>query len=264
MNKSLRYILLAAQATLALIFIGFMLHGVIVLAGPVGPSTLPNGEGPVVVVLKYFLPATLHIIVSMVAAVLLCLFYRANTGAEAQLLPTLFLMITLSNIKVMPLYTSITHIMLLSPYSLSLIYHFATLFTAYLLVGSGLFQQGISSSKLTQYIVLGAILSVFLTILTPVSLNTVQFLTEISFTDGMFANIIYILELLAITNFAIVAIREKNRHNTGRCIAFILLILGNSLLNNFQQIVMNALGLVFYIAGVVMLVMVTRTYHIWA
>ena len=264
MNKSLRYILLAAQATLALIFIGFMLHGVIVLAGPVGPSTLPNGGGPVLVVLKYFLPATLHIIVSMVAAVLLCLFYRANTGAEAQLLPTLFLMITLGNIKVLPLYTSITHIMLLSPYILSLIYHFAMLFTAYLLVGSGLFQQGISSSKLSQYIVLGAILSVFLTVLTPVSLNTVQFLTEASLTDKMFATIIYLLEILAIINFVVVAVREKNRHNTGRCIAFILLIIGNSLLSSFQLIAMNTIGLVLYIAGVAILVMVTRTYHIWA
>ncbi len=216
------------------------------------------------VVLKYFLPATLHIIVSMVAAVLLCLFYRANTGAEAQLLPTLFLVITLANIKVMPLYSTITHTMLLSPYALSLIYHFATLFTAYLLVGSGLFQQGISSSKLTHYIVLGAILSVFLTVLTPVALNTVQFLAEIRFTDRMFASIIYILEILAIINFTVVAVREKNRHNTGRCIAFILLILGNSMLSDFQQIAMNATGLVFYIAGVVMLIMVTRTYHIWA
>lgn len=264
MNKSLRYILLAVQAALAITFIGLMLHGVIVLAGPVGPSTLPNGEGPVLVVLKYFLPATLHIIVSMVAAVLLCLFYRANTGAEAQLLPALFLMITLGNIKVMPLYTSITHIMFLSPYVLSLIFHFATLFTAYLLVGSGLFQQGISSSKLSYYIILGAILSAFLTYLTPVSLNTAQFLTEASLTDRSFSSIIYLLEILAVLNFIVVALREKNRHNTGRCIAFILLILGNSLLSNFQTIVMNALGLVFYIAGVTMLIMVTRTYHIWA
>ncbi|MFA6688063.1 MAG: hypothetical protein ACOX6K_00495 [Sphaerochaetaceae bacterium] len=264
MDKSLRYILLAAQAVLASIFIGFMLHGVIVLAGPVGPSTLPNGEGATIVALKYFLPATLHIIVSLVAAILLCVFYRANTGAEAQLLPTLFFMITLGNIKVMPLYSSISHIMLLSPYALSLIYHFATLFTAYLLVGSGLFQQGISSSKLSQYIVLGAILSVFLTILTPVSLNTVQFLTEITVTDHMFRNIVYIMELLAVINFIVVAAREKNRHNTGRCIAFILLIMGNALLSISQHISMSIFGLIFYTAGTVMLIMVTRTYHIWA
>ncbi len=105
MGKNLRFVLLGIQGLITLILTVCIVHGIV---SSVQLQTWATAR-------SHLLPSLIHLWVAFTAALLLCFFYRANIGAEARVLPLLFLMISLGNVKILPLYHSITHIFILSP-----------------------------------------------------------------------------------------------------------------------------------------------------
>ncbi len=212
----------------------------------------------------HLVPSLIHLWVALIAALLLCFLYRANIGAEARVLPLLFLMISLGNVKILPLYGSITHIILFSPSTIAALYHFSLLFGSFLFLASGLFQQTINPTKLGQYSFVGAASALLLSLLVPVSASSASFLWEASVTNPLFLGICLLINTLAILTFLIAMIEEQfSRQTTVRCLSFILMIAGNAMVTISQNTIFNTLGLFLYVAGTVILILATRTYHIW-
>ena len=60
-----------------------------------------------------------------------------------------------------------------------------------------------------------------------------------------------------------IAHEAVDRHALGRSLAFILMIAGNTMVTMSQLPLFNILGLIFYLAGSITLLSVTRTYHVW-
>ncbi len=255
MGKQVRFIFLGIQALITFLFTGFFVHSLL----------LAQAQGELALVLHHMVPSQVHLWVTLVAALLLCVFYRANVGAEAHFLPLLFLMICLGNVKILPLYYHLSHIMILSPYWIGILYHFAFLFTSFLFLASGLFQQTMNPLKLGQYAFVGGVSSLLLAMLVPMSTNTSSFLKEASITNNAFLGVSIMISVLALLTFIIAIFEERGgRHIISRCLSFMLMIVGNAMVTISQDILYNIIGLALYVAGTTLLILVTRTYHIWS
>lgn len=254
MGKNLRFVLLGIQAVITLAFTVFIIQAFVVASG----QSLASNTQP------YLLPSLVHLWVALVAATLLCLFYRANIGAEARVLPLLFLMISLSNIKVLPLYQSITHFQILNPSAIAVLFHFSILFSSFLFLASALFQQTINPTKLGQYSFVAAASALFIAIITPVSPNTPDYLWEAGITNKLFLGVFIIINVLSVVSFLVAMFEEhRSRQTIVRCLAFIFMIGGNAMIGVSQNMLYKGVGLVLYTVGTTTMILVTRTYHIW-
>ncbi len=255
MAKNFRFIFLGIQALITFLFTGFFVHSLL----------LAQAQGELTVALTHMGPSLIHLWITLVAALLLCVFYRANIGAEAHFLPLLFFIICLGNVKILPLYYHLSHIMILSPYWIGILYHFTFLFSSFLFLASGLFQQTMNPLRLGQYAFIGGTLSLLLAMLVPMSTNTSSFLEEASMTNNLFLGVSIMVSALAFLTFIIAIFEERGgRQIVGRCLSFMLMIAGNAIVTISQDILYNSIGLVLYVAGTTLLILITRTYHIWA
>ncbi len=255
MAKNFRFVFLGIQALITLLFTGFFVHSLL----------LAQAQGELLVVLHHMIPSLFHLWITLVAAILLCVFYRANIGAEAHFLPLLFLVICLGNVKILPLYYHLSHIMILSPYWIGILYHFAFLFSSFLFLASGLFQQTMNPLRLGQYAFVGGASTFLLAMLVPMSTNTSSFLKEASITNKLFLGVSIMISVFALLTFIITIFEERGgRHIVVRCLSFMLMITGNVMVTISQDILYNSIGLFLYVAGATLLILVTRTYHIWS
>lgn len=255
MAKNIRFVFLGIQALITFLFTGFFVHSLL----------LAQAEGELALALTHMLPSLVHLWITLVAALLLCVFYRANIGAEAHFLPLLFLVICLGNVKILPLYYHLSHIMILSPYWIGILYHFAFLFSSFLFLASGLFQQTLNPLRLGQYAFIGGTTTFLLAMLVPMSTNTYSFLKEASITNDLFLSVSILISALAVLTFLIALFEERGgRQIVGRCLSFMLMIIGNAMVTITQDILYNTIGLALYVTGATLLILVTRTYHIWS
>lgn len=255
MAKNVRFIFLGFQGLITFLFTGFFVHAIL----------LAQVQGDLSLFLPHIIPSLAHLWITLVAALLLCVFYRANVGAEAHFLPLLFLVICLGNVKILPLYYNLSHIMILSPYLVGVLYHFAFLFSSFLFLASGLFQQTMNPIKLGQYAFVGGVFSFLLAMLVPMSTNTPSILKEMSITNSLFLNVSILVSVLAFLTFIIAIFEERGgRQIVSRCLSFMLMIVGNAMITISQDILYNTIGLALYAAGATLLILVTRTYHIWS
>ncbi|HKL58594.1 MAG TPA: hypothetical protein VJ863_01765 [Sphaerochaeta sp.] len=255
MAKYVRFVFLGIQALITLMFTLFFVHSLL----------LAQAQGELSLALNHMGPSLIHLWITLIAAILLCVFYRANVGAEAHFLPLLFLMICLGNVKILPLYYNLSHIMILSPHWIGILYHFAFIFSSFLFLASGLFQQTMNPLRLGQYAFIGGSMSLLLAMLVPMSTNTSSFLREASITNPLFLGVSIMISALAFLTFIIAIFEERGgRQIVVRCFSFMLMIAGNAMVTISQDILYNSIGLVLYVAGTTLLILVTRTYHIWS
>ncbi len=255
MAKRVRFVFLGFQILITVMFTLFFVHSLL----------LAQAQGELTLALNHMLPSLIHLWITLIAAILLCVFYRANIGAEAHFLPLLFLMICLGNVKILPLYYNLSHIMILSPQWIGILYHFAFLFSSFLFLASGLFQQTMNPLRLGQYAFIGGSFSLLLAMLVPMSTNTSSFLKEASITNNLFLGVSVMISALALLTFIIAIFEERGgRQIISRGLSFILMITGNAMVTISQDILYNSIGLILYVAGTTLLILVTRTYHIWS
>jgi hypothetical protein len=253
MGRGYRFTLLGLEAIVTIALSLALIQGI----------SLSYGQANWPLVRAHFIESLIHLWITMGVATLLCLFYRANIGAEARLLPILFLMITLSNAKILPLYQTLSTHTLLSPSAISVLYHFAILYSSFLFLASAIFAQTINPTKLGQYAFAGGALSLLLAILVPVSTGEPSFAYTVSVTNPLFNGICLFIYILALFTFIIAMMEEFTRQALGRTLSFVLMILGTMMMTIYTAPFTNTAGLIFYIGGTTALILVTRTYHIW-
>ncbi|HKL58092.1 MAG TPA: hypothetical protein VJ854_06805 [Sphaerochaeta sp.] len=255
MSKNVRFVFLGIQGLITVLFSAVVVHSFL----------LAQAQGSVLTALPHLAPSLVHLWVTLVGAILLCVFYRANIGAEAHFLPLLFLTIGLGNVKILPLYYQLSHIMVLSPYWIGILYHFAFLFSSFLFLASGLFQQTMNPLRLGQYSFIGGTSSLLLAMLVPMTTNNASFLKEASISNTLFLGVAILVSALALLTFIIAIYEERGgRQTLGRGLSFTLMIVGNAMVTVSQDILYNSIGLVLYVAGTTLLILITRTYHIWS
>ncbi len=255
MSKHLRFVFLGIQGLITFLFTALLVHSFL----------LAQGQGVLSTALPHLAPSLIHLWMTLIAAILLCVFYRTNIGAEAHFLPLLFLIICLSNIKILPLYYQLSHIMILSPYWVDILFHFSFLFSSFLFLASGLFQQTMNPLRLGQYSFIGGASSLLLAMLVPITAHNASFLKEATITNTLFLGVSILVSVLALLTY-IIAIYEEmgGRQTIGRGLSFVLMIIGNTMVTINQDILYTSIGLALYVAGSILLILITRTYHIWS
>ena len=256
MAKNVRFVLLAIQGILTVLFILLIAYS-LYLSVEQGIGVLP--------LLPYAIPALIHLLITLTAALLLSLFYRTNIGAEDQFLPILFLVIALGNVKILPVFFNSTHFLMLNYEWIAIAFQFCFLFSSFLFLASSLFLQNMNAAKMGQYVFVAASWSLFLSIIVPISTNASSYYKVISIASKPFVAVGVFISFLAILTFLFSFVRDKDqRHVLARCVSFAFIIAGNTTIMLSQNLTFMIIGLVLYTFGIISLLLITRTYHIWA
>ncbi len=262
MNKYLRLVGLAAHT---LITIGLLL--VIVRSGLlVIIARPPNPEGwkvPLDGMLSLILfPAFLHALVSLIGAVPLYLRKESRNEVEKKILLLLLFFLTVGNVKTLSLHTFLTHGFVVPNSLVSTSMVFSSVFTTYLLLITGLFQQGVNTNKFQQFIMIGLSVSLIVSLAVPLSVNTKGFMAGPSITYTPLVWALRLINILSCFNFAAIYVKERTQHNLMRCGGFILLILGQMCIDGRPNPFFVILGLVFYIAGILLVSPLGKNYRL--
>ena len=260
MNRFLRIAGLLAQIFLS-VFLLIVLVRSIFAAAFTGPRSFSVPVDSKEMLITYFLPALFHIVISLAGSISWYFLDTSPNDVEKKTLPLLLLVLTLTNIKILPLHTAFTGALVLSFSFVARVYLFSLLFGNFLLLAVGLFEQGFNTIKLGQSFIVGASVSLLISLLAPISVNTVSFMTAPSLTNTTLLWVIRSLGLLGCINFVVIYFKEQTRHNLIRCGAYILFILGNMLLQTHGNLPFPLIGVVFHAVGVVLLTPLGRSYR---
>ena len=208
-------------------------------------------------------PALIQIWVTFLISLLIITRYRANLGSEAELLPVLFLTIILSNLKILPLHQAITGTFLLDGTTITFLYHGSLLYAAFLFLVASLLLIRLAPSKIGLITFVGMAGAIILALLVPSNPNDPSFLLEVGISDSLFLAIIIILTAIAALTYLVTIISEEtNRETSFKALAFLLLSLGNAFVATSQRTTFNIVGLLLYTAGSVVLLLISRSYHL--
>ena len=262
MNKYLRLVGFAAHSLLT---IGLLL--VIVRSGLlVIVARPPNAQGwevPLDGILSLVLvPAFLHALLSFVGAIPLYLRKETRNEVEKKILLLLLFFLAIGNVKTLSIHTFLTHGFVVPNSLVSALMVFSSVFTTYLLLITGLFQQGVNTNKFQQFIMIGLSVSLIVALAVPLSVNTKDFMAGPSITYTPLVWALRLINILSCFNFAAIYVKERTQHNLIRCGGFILLILGQMCIDGRPNLVFVVTGLVCYIVGVLLVSPLGKNYRL--
>lgn len=262
MNKYLRLVGLAVHS---LITIGLLLvivrSGLLVLL-----ASPPKAEGWIVPLEGMFplilLPAFLHALVSLVGAIPLYVRKESRNEVGKKILLLLLFFLTVGNVKTLSIHTFLTHGFVVPNSLVSDLMVFSSVFTTYLLLIIGLFQQGVNTNKLQQFVLIGVSVSLIVSLAVPLSVNTNGFMVGPSITYAPLVWTLRLINILSCFNFAAIYVKERTQHNLIRCGGFILLIIGQLCIDGRPNLTFVIIGLVFYIAGILLVSPLGKNYRL--
>ncbi|MDX9934753.1 MAG: hypothetical protein RBS30_07105, partial [Sphaerochaetaceae bacterium] len=210
---SISLVVLAGQASLRLLF-----------ANPGAGTTAPV---PLQVFGRELLPALIIALISLAGSFSIALKDTSRMVMERRMLPLLFLTHTLCFVKIIPIYSLLVPVSIISFSTVAVLYQFALVFSAFLVFAIGLFQQGSNMFKSGQLVFIGAFASLLLAALADVSANSKEVIVSGAIASSAVLMISALLQMIAIGSFIVIFLKEKTRHNALRCGGFILMILAN-------------------------------------
>lgn len=226
-------------------------------------SPLMQENSKAELLLNVFLPSVLHVLASVAAAALLRYHYRSQTGIEAQILPAVFLASTVGYVMILPWFSFVSKYVVLSAPTISAVYHFSLLFVALGYAGCALMHNSALEINQNRYLLFIFIFSVFAVSIAPITSNSLQEPVVSRMPNNMFSSIVLAIETIAVGAFIIDLIKESNKHERMRNLAFILMTAGTTFLSTYFSIGFNAVGIILFVAGVSLLVFLTRAYQVW-
>ncbi|MFA6846166.1 MAG: hypothetical protein WCR02_10605 [Sphaerochaetaceae bacterium] len=255
-KKPFRLVCLGIQALISLVLGTLTVRAMLVLMKAEGAtSSLP---------MEQLIITLLHLIMAFVGACLIMHYYRNTVGPEAQLLPLLFLLLALSDTRILPTYMTLTHDIFFDIKWVSVVFQICFLSISLLYIECGLFQTEINSRKLVQFVLIGFACSICLGLLVPISYNSKGFQLFVSITNYKLRISIYVLGVLGIiSSFAILFQENATRSTMLRAFAFSLLMVSHTM-NVIRPInIVSLISTILFGAGLSILVFVTKANRIW-
>lgn len=174
MNKYLRLLGLAAHSLITIGLLILIVRSGILVVVTYTPALESQGDQLEGILPLILIPAFLHALVSLVGAIPLYLRTESRNEVEKRILLLLLFFLSLGNVKAIAIHTFLTHSMVVPNSILSTLMVFSSVFTTYLLLITGLFQQGVNTNKSHQFIMIGVSLSLIISLGVPVSVNTLS------------------------------------------------------------------------------------------
>ena len=234
------YIILHALLTVALIatIIPLLLQQVL----PVR-SKVPHVD--------YLVATLLHLIFSFVGMIpALRLPATGRNEIERDLLPLMYLMISLSDIPVASYVLAYGFGGMIPLSYIARIYIFAVLFSVMLMLYMGLFHLGINTSKIVSFTIIAVTGGLLLVSMVPLSVNLHPVDHSRWVADNHFKLLVLLMGLLAIFNYVALAIRERTQHMLFRSISISLIITGNLLYLSRAHASVIWAGIILFAIGI--------------
>lgn len=220
MGKGYSRVLLFLQGLLALIIASLIIHTLI--------SMRINGRivkelGTTVSAISYLIV----IVFSLVTHIVLRIKHRSHTP-EGELLPLLFLFLTLECVIILPKYFVETGILIFDPVTTNVLIRFFFLSCSVMFIFTSLLYLGSNITQLGSFIATSLFAALVLSIMAPSS-STLQSAVYGfgSDYDVYFTFAAILVNLAAIVTYVVAAINDKVAHNIRRSITFIIMIIGN-------------------------------------
>ena len=212
------------------------------------------------VYLMIYLPQLAIIIASIVFLFIMRLRHRTHS-IDSTLLSLLFSFIAIESTMIMPLYTDITGITILSPNAVVIIERFAMIAAAMVFVFTAVQYYGTNASRLKLYLMISIAASLFIAIAMPLNTGTMDLSSLSIFSssyDALFMLTLICIYLISIATYLAAVIKDRSTHSISRATAFILMMIGN-FFSMSNVIVPSIISGILYIAGIIMLIITSKS-----
>lgn len=212
------------------------------------------------VYLMIYLPQLAIIIASIVFLFIMRLRHRTHS-IDSTLLSLLFSFIAIESTMIMPLYTDITGITILSPNAVVIIERFAMIAAAMVFVFTAVQYYGTNASRLKLYLMISIAASLFIAIAMPLNTGTMDLSSLSIFSssyDALFMLTLICIYLISIATYLAAVIKDRSTHSISRATAFILMMIGN-FFSMSNVIIPSIISGILYIAGIVMLIITSKS-----
>ncbi len=174
----------------------------------------------------------------------------SRNEVEKIILPIVFTLFTFLTMPTIVKYLLINHQFTISFTILVRFYLFSVYFSFTLLVISGIFSLGINSSKISRYILLLALLSLF--IATLMHLNVASYpLQSLKWADSsIFISTLSLIGFIAIGNYFAIWVRESTQHNMLKALRILLIVVGILGYIFFPESIASLISTIIYTIGI--------------
>ncbi len=210
--------------------------------------------------LMVYLPQLAIIISSIVFLFIMRLRHRTHS-IDSTLLSLLFSFIALESTMIMPLYTEISGITILSPNAVVIIERFAMLAAAIVFVFTSVQFYGTNASRLKLYLMISIGAALFLAIAMPLNTGTTDLATLTVFSssyDALLLATLICIYLVSISTYIAAVAKDRSTHSISKAAAFILMMIGN-FFSMSNVILPSVISGILYIVGITMLVITSKT-----
>lgn len=201
-----------------------------------------------------YLPQLVIIISSLVFLFILRLRHRTHS-IDSTLLPLLFSFIALEATMILPLYSEITGITILSPNGIVIVERFSMLAAAIVFVFASIQYYGTNATRLRLYLTISIAAALYLAIATPINTgysDSAAFTIFSSIYDAYFTIALIGIYIASMLTYIAAVVKDRATHSVMRASAFIFLMIGN-LLSTSTEVMPSVISVVIYLAGITML-----------
>lgn len=226
-------------------------------------SYLSNPENSDFIFWK-LLPVASHLLILLVAAILLGHYTRTTIGVDAQLLPFLFVFLSLTDLRICSSCFLEAHLLPLPLEPISQLYQISELYGSFLILQLVTLQSEINTKRIYQLMLITFASSIFFGIYVPISLTSPSFLEMGYITSTNLRILMYILGVLG-TVTVIFSLLQGNlsKETILKYIAYILILVANTLSCVPYSRAIGITTLALLLVGCLILVLVARKNQIW-
>ena len=194
----------------------------------------------------------------LAAHIMIRVKHRSNTP-EGELLPFLFLSITLECVSFLPIYYIETGNLLLDPILINILIRFAYLMNALIFIFVALLLMGVNNSSYITYFIISLISALLLSIIAPNSSSIQAAGSNFGSDYDVYFNFaIALITIATVVTLAGAAIKDKMKNSIEKSISYILLAIGNYGVFSKTSIVVTAVSAVILIIGSIMLMITSK------
>lgn len=210
-------------------------------------------------------PSLIHLIVSLLLAVLLSRFLRTTFGSDAQLMPFLLLLLSLLELRTYPVCYAHTLSLPLALNHVARIYQIILLGAFLIAMECMLYQTEINLKRINTGVLIACAVSLLVGMSVPVSPNTKVFLEGAYITALTMRLATCILGCIGLIVLLFSVLQENVSKETAiKCIAYTTIIIALVLLAFPYAMVRDIIALCLILASMLTLVLVAHGRRIWA
>ncbi len=206
----------------------------------------------------------IHAFATFAATLLIAHYTKTATGAEVQVVPLLFLALTLKDIDMINLSFCVTHLFAPWLQSVAFLFQVAFILSSFLFMECGIFQTEINSRKMSQFVLIALASSLYLGLTVPVTYESGAYQQSAFITSSMLRLFLFGFGFVAICAMMLNLLQESpSRKTITKTIAFVMLIVAHTLQANILNSGGRFICLGLHVAGLVILGLVARSSRIW-